>query len=637
MKIKTLHLTEKITIIISITLIIVLVITGAVIYDFIRGGVTDKMVTNVRMEADSISKDIKNVFENAKLATNYLSFQDNIRQYLRAVQTREDIHTSQHTDSVFETLVDFVEVNEHYFLVWIANEKANFYIDSFGYTSGEDYDVTSRPWYDVAIAAENVTLSPPYIEWETEEIVVSSLKALRENGQNYGFVGIDIILEDIPGIIDVMKQSDSDKSYLITKNGMYVYTDDKGKIGQSSMFEDEDVLSDYEDHILTADGTLKSVVIEGDNYYLVSHRLDEHDWKIVTLIDSDNVSKIVNRRSSLAFVIMMVALSICIVTVYIQIRVMTKPYSVLVDYGKDIVEGKFEIDIPNEYLHRQDDMGDLSKAFQSITDTFRNVNTRLEEEIKRKNAELEAQFKILVEQEKQISLGYMVSGVAHEINTPVGSSLSISTYLKAETQKLEEKYSSSKMSRSDIEKYFQVHNKSVGLLIDGLTNVSEIIRNFKMISLDQVCDSKQHFALINVLNAVVLNMKNEIDNHEVSIECDDLIIMDSYPSAVSRALSHLIMNSIKHGFEENDGGKIEIKVQARDDTIVLFYNDNGMGMSKETIDNMYELFYTTKRSGDSIGLGMYIVAMIISQRLNGYIRFVGREFEGVAFEIELPK
>jgi methyl-accepting chemotaxis protein len=635
-----LNLSLKITIIISLTLIIVLGLTGLFLYDYLSDITLENLTVESKLNADIISKDITNIFENAKLATQYLSQHNNVQQYLKTVETKEDILTSPYVESVYKALYDVAELSESHFLTWIANEKANFYIDSLGYSSGDDYDVKIRPWYAVALQSDGIGLTTPYIEWETGEVVISSLKALYDaKGENYGFIGVDIVLDDIPGLINMMKQGAEDMSYLITRDGSYVYAEEPDKMVDGNMFDISEVFFPYTNHILKSDGSLLDVSIDNKDYFLLSHNVDERGWKIVTFIDRDRVDALVKEQSFLIITIISVGLVVSISMVFIQTKITMNPFGVLVDYSKEIAAGDFSRNVPDKYTTRQDEMGELSRSFQSIADTFRNVNKKLEEEIIKKNKELDSQFLMLVEQEKQASLGYMVTGVAHEMNTPLGNSLSLSTFLDKSTNDLKNKYDTGKMSKRDFDHYFEVHDESSRILIESLSDAAEIIKNFKMISIDQTTEKKQKFILRSIFNALTISLKTELQksNCTIAITCDKTLTMTSYPGSLSQVMSHLIINSTRHGFDNQREGHIEISVIVKSNDIIIKYKDDGIGMTTESLDKMYEIFYTTNRSHGSIGLGMYIVFNTISQKLNGIIRFTGKPHRGVEFVITIPK
>lgn len=633
------NLSIKITIVVSTTLLIVLSIIGVFLFEYISDMTELNLVEVTALKAESISKDISNIFENAKLATDYMGMQSHIKTYLKEVKTREDITEHYLFNEVSEILVDIAESNERYFLTWIANEEANFYFDSLGNIPEDDYDVVKRPWYAYALATEGVALTPPYIEWITRRVVISSIQALRDGEDVYGFVVVDIVLEDVPGMLQLMKQGENDISYLITGEGTYVYSPEVDKIVEKSMFDEDEPLNNYEKEIKSTVGQLIPIEMDGDPYFLVSHSVDERGWIIVTLIDAKRVEKEVRDRGFVIILLLIGTIVIMMYLVYVLVKMTTRPYTLLVDYGKDVAAGDFSRNIPQKYLSRTDEMGALSNSFQSIINTFRNVNETLEEEIIKKNKELESQFQMIIEQEKHALLGMIVTGIAHEINTPIGNSLSVSTFLESKFMKLKEKYDQGVMTKSDFIEFQELEIQSLSLLIESLKHAAEIIENFKILTINQSMESKHIFAVYDVFNSVKFSLKSEYvhTNHEILVNCDPNLTLDSYPGALSQVMTHLIMNSLKHGFKTLDEGKITITVKELENYIEIIYTDNGCGVAQDSIEKMYVPFYTTDRSKGSSGLGMHIVFNLISQKLGGTIQFTGREYKGMAFKIVIPK
>ena len=634
-----LNLSIKITIVVSTTLIIILSIIGVFLFDYISDMTELNLVEVTALKAESISKDISNIFENAKLATDYMGMQSHIRTYLKEVETREEIAEHYLYDEVTNILIDIADSNDRYFLTWIANEKANFYIDHLGNIPEDDYDVVKRPWYAYALATEGVALTPPYIEWITRRVVISSILALRDGEDVYGFVVVDIVLEDVPDMLKLMKQGEHDISYLITGTGTYVYSPEVEKIVEKNMFDIDEPFHKYEKEIKSTTGQLIPIEMDGEPYFLVSHSVDERGWIIVTLIDAKRVEKEVRDRGVVIILLLIGTIVIMMYLVYVLVKMTTRPYTLLVDYGKDVAAGDFSRNIPNKYLSRSDEMGALSNSFQSIINTFRDVNKTLEEEIIKKNQELESQFQLIVEQEKHASLGMIVTGIAHEINTPIGNCLSVSTYLESKSKKLSEKYDQGKMTKDDFVEFNDIQKQSLELIIESMKHAIGIIDNFKMISVNHSIESKHLFAVYDVFSSVTISLRSEYAHtkHEIIINCDKNIVINSFPGALTQVITHLVMNSLKHGFKTIDKGLIEITVKNLKQHIEIIYTDNGRGMSRENIEKMYIPFYTTDRAKGASGLGMHVVFNLISQKLGGTIQFIGQENKGMEFKIVLPK
>jgi methyl-accepting chemotaxis protein len=477
------------------------------------------------------------------------------------------------------------------------------------------------------------------VEWTTNQIVISTIKTLKSNEKKIGFAGVDIALDDLPELLESMLQGENDLSFLITSDGSYIYAPETDGVLKNNMFDAKDELSQHMNQILKADGYLNSIIYKDKSYYLISHKMDERGWIIVTLIDSIRIDEQVHSKDMIVFTVLSLGLILMFILVHLLISLTTRPYRLLVDYGKAIANGNISTTIPEKYLIRKDEMGALSNSFQSIINTFRGINLTLEEEIKKKNIELDAQFKVILEQEKHASLGMIVTGIAHEINTPIGSCLSLSTFLLKQAEELKSKFDSGKMTKNDFIKFNEIEYQSLELLNNSLVQASEIIENFKMISVNHNLEKKHVVVLKEILNTAAISMKAEMIkyDHSIKIDCDKKLIIDTYPGALIQVLTHLLFNSINHGFKNKRQGMIWISCLDSGDTLTICYKDNGCGISDESVAKIYEPFFTTSRAEGNSGLGMHIVYTLITQKLNGNILYRQPKETGVEFEIRIKK
>ncbi len=122
----------------------------------------------------------------------------------------------------------------------------------------------------------------------------------------------------------------------------------------------------------------------------------------------------------------------------------------------------------------------------------------------------------------------------------------------------------------------------------------------------------------------------------MKVVCSDDIKLKNYPGAISQILTNLVMNSLIYGFEGIESGEIIINGSIDNGNIYLSYSDNGVGMKKKTVKQIYEPFFTTKRNQGGSGLGMNIVFNLVTQKLNGTIECVSSPGKGTSFNIKFP-
>jgi len=629
------NLSFRITLIVSLVMILVISISSVYLYNHLTELTKDHLIEETEINIISVSKDIENIFENATLATEHLSLQQHVRTYLKEVEERSDIKSHTSYDQVINTLVKVKLMNSYHYYTWIGNEKANFYIDHNGFFTDDTYSVVDRPWFDKAMDAENISISDPYVEVSSFNTVISFIKILYDDDVAYGFVAVDIVLEDIPSIIERMKISDEDQIYLVTQTGEIISTS-SNIVSQNKNIFSYDWFDENRDHIMSADGKYKVVNKEDSNFLMSSHVLDTTGWIIITLTDYEVIENDLSSITLPIIIVFVVGLLVAIIFVYLFTHLTVSPFNSLVQYGKAIASGQYEKNVPKMYRVRKDEMGSLSNAFQSIIDTFRNLNKTLEEDIERKNQELEARYKVLVEQEKQASLGLMLSGVASTLDKPIKKQMDYTEALKTSLKEIEDKYSEGKIKKKDLLRYLDANKLLVEKLTEQLKSSVKIINAFKLISVSSNVEEKNLINLKEVLDTVGLSYKMDLDegHHKYSVTCAEDFVINSYLTSLIQVMSQLIQNSLQHGMK-NKPGYINVRVEGLGEVINIIYSDTGVGLSEDQVGDFENQY---KNTGQSInGFGMQIVLNTIIHKMNGDISFVGKINDGVKYQIRLPK
>jgi predicted ATPase/signal transduction histidine kinase len=248
--------------------------------------------------------------------------------------------------------------------------------------------------------------------------------------------------------------------------------------------------------------------------------------------------------------------------------------------------------------------------------------------------------KQLVESEKLASLGQLVAGVAHEINTPVGVGVTGASTLADETAKIESLYRSGDMKRSDLERYVQHAGTISRLLLSNMERAATLTQSFKEVAIDQTSQERRAFRLDEYIREVLLNLNPILrkTEHSVEIDCPDSIIVDSYPGALSQILTNFVMNALLHAFEDGQPGTMRIMVRQPDDaTVELRFSDNGKGIAEEHLPKIFDPFFTTKRGHGGSGLGLSIIHNLASGALMGSIAVESAPGAGTTFTLVFPR
>jgi two-component system, NtrC family, sensor kinase len=246
--------------------------------------------------------------------------------------------------------------------------------------------------------------------------------------------------------------------------------------------------------------------------------------------------------------------------------------------------------------------------------------------------------KQLVESEKMAALGSLVAGVAHEINTPVGTALTASSLLDQRTREFGDLVAAGQIRKADLTRFMESVRETAGLVLSNINRAAELIQSFKQVAVDQTSDSRRVFNLQIYLNEIVTSLSPNLRKAAARVEviCDPAIEMNSYPGALAQVITNLIMNAVKHAFEHRQGGLISIRVERGGvGKIKLIFKDNGKGMPTEVLVRIFDPFFTTKRGAGGTGLGMHIVYNLVTQQLGGSIVAQSVFGEGTTFLLEM--
>jgi signal transduction histidine kinase len=251
---------------------------------------------------------------------------------------------------------------------------------------------------------------------------------------------------------------------------------------------------------------------------------------------------------------------------------------------------------------------------------------------------LKKSIKKLVDKEKQSSLTVLVAGVAHEINTPLGICVTAASTLADKNSEFYRNYKSGMAKKSDFENFINTVQDCSSILLSNSHRAFELVKSFKMISVDQSTDERREFDIVNYTKEVLASLKMELKkkNIQVKVIGESQLLVDNTPGAWAQMVTNLVMNSLLHGFESATCGEIEISIDRNEDDFCVMYKDDGKGISKSISQKIFEPFFTTKRGVGGTGLGLSIVNNIVSSVLKGSIQHFCPLNGGAGFIIRAP-
>ncbi len=244
----------------------------------------------------------------------------------------------------------------------------------------------------------------------------------------------------------------------------------------------------------------------------------------------------------------------------------------------------------------------------------------------------------LVQSEKMASLGSLVAGVSHEINTPVGIGLTGVTHLQEIIKDLKCKYEKGDMGEDDFNEFLE-HAAELGHSIElNLNRAASHVRSFKQVAVDQTSEKRREFWLREYVDEVLISLRNSTKKSGIkfTIDIDENLHINSYPGAFSQIITNFVMNSLIHAFTPDSAGHITISAKKDRSHLRLYYKDDGKGMDDDVLKKIFDPFFTTSRGQGGTGLGLNVVHNLVTQLLNGKIVCNSVLGEGAEFVITIP-
>lgn len=305
-------------------------------------------------------------------------------------------------------------------------------------------------------------------------------------------------------------------------------------------------------------------------------------------------------------------------------------------------------------LSGRDEVAAVSRAFdlmaQRVAATqfeLMRLNRALEHRVQQRTIELSKALDEskrmqdqLVQAEKLAALGSLVAGVSHEINTPLGISVTAVTYVDELFKSLQERLRSGTFTRSFLDEFIEKSLETNAMALANLQRAAELIRNFKMVAVDQSSAKRREFMLRETLREIISTLRPMLKNRGIDLVLDvpDGITMDSYPGPLGQVITNLFSNALLHAFEGRPSGRITIKVRSyTDNSVAIYFSDDGGGIAREHLGRIFDPFFTTKGGEGGSGLGLSIVYNIVTAVLGGSIAVESRPHEGTTFTITLPR
>jgi signal transduction histidine kinase len=327
----------------------------------------------------------------------------------------------------------------------------------------------------------------------------------------------------------------------------------------------------------------------------------------------------------------------------------SRPIQAMATTMERLANRDWAAEVPHE--GRRDELGLMARAvglfkanglkFDEMVEADKELNRALRasrEDLLETIEKLSQAREVLAEQEKMASLGRVVAGVAHEVNTPLGVAITCSSSFSTFLEEFKGIVESSTLRRSDLTEFIKIADEATSILSVNLKRAAGLINSFKLVAANQHVGNPQQVELSAYLADIMASLVPEIRRHGHRID----LILDKPVNATLRIdalwqiLSGLTMNAINHAFPPGHRGVLTLALEQENDKVVIRFRDNGVGMAQDVLRQIFEPFFTTKRGQGGTGLGLSILYTLVTQALNGRVYCDSKPGSGSEFVITVP-
>lgn len=288
---------------------------------------------------------------------------------------------------------------------------------------------------------------------------------------------------------------------------------------------------------------------------------------------------------------------------------------------------------------------EAEKEVRELNETLERRVRERTEELHKANQEVSKTLQVLrltqdelVQSEKMASLGGLVSGIAHEVNTPIGIGVTAASHLQDMVEQLEAAFLKETLTKSDIEQFFTDAKESTQIILGNLDRAASLVRGFKQVAVDQASEERRRINCAEYVDEIIISLTPTLKKTALSINLDipDDLEMTTCPGSLAQILTNLILNSITHGYDAGEAGQVTVTFELDGEVVHILYADDGCGMDETTVNRIFDPFFTTRRGKGGSGLGMNIVFNLVTRSLRGRIKCLSKPGQGAQFILSLP-
>lgn len=244
----------------------------------------------------------------------------------------------------------------------------------------------------------------------------------------------------------------------------------------------------------------------------------------------------------------------------------------------------------------------------------------------------------LIESRKLASLGRMVAGVAHELNTPIGNALTVGSTLGSRVRDVQELANTGQLKKSTLTEFLEATLEGSEVLERSLARAASLVTRFKTLAESDATEKLSTFDLLEVATVACASVQNSLKGSYINLVNDvpSGIAMTSYPDLLTQVLINMLGNAQVHAFEGRQAGEIRLHAVYSANSVEITVSDNGVGIAADMESRIFDPMFTTRLGRGGMGLGLSVVHNIVTRQMGGRVQLQHVLPHGACFVLSLP-
>ncbi len=365
---------RQLSILMSVFVIIVFGVVGVFMVSNTKGELVENIESKIVLNSEIVVRNLSSVFQQSKTISKQMTLNEGIRNYIEFINEGDINNRAVENEKIVSLLGEIKESYSNLSGAWVAGYKANYWIAQDGGHADENYKVETDFWYDKANNIEGPFFEEPY--YFDGVLYLSCIQSIKDGNEVIGVVSADLSLDKIPGIMEEYKIGEKGKNMLVSSEGIYIYTEDTDKIINEKATDDI-VLKEYVEAALKGKKGIEEITYNDVEYYLAYEPIEINGWVVLSLVDKAEMMTSLTTTVYKLILFGVLGILFIIILNHFIITKTLKPIKVATEHVEGMAKGDFTQDMPVVFLKKKDEIGDLAKAFETMTQNINNVITNI--------------------------------------------------------------------------------------------------------------------------------------------------------------------------------------------------------------------------------------------------------------------